>query len=83
MRKAYILSAIGASAIVGYMIKKKLDQGSEKGHTLLEDAGIPDQTEDHGETQSRNADMVSEGSLYGVKYYNEVREENVGGSIPS
>ncbi len=83
MRKAYILSTIGASAVVGYMIKKKLDQRSEKGHTLLEDAGIPDQTEDHSETQLRNAEMVSEGSLYGVKYYNEVHEEEPEESVSS
>lgn len=75
MRKTYIIPAIGASAIVGYLIKKKLDNGNEKGHTLLEDAGIPDQLSEQGDTLHENADMVSEGSLYGVKYYNEMQEE--------
>lgn len=43
--------------------------------STLEDAGIPGQVEGGDVAQMENADMVSEGSQYGVNYYNEVRDE--------
>ena len=45
-------------------------------HTILEDAGIPDQVGNGDLANMENAKMVSEGSQYGVSYYNEVRSEN-------
>ncbi|UJL47815.1 hypothetical protein KFZ58_08180 [Virgibacillus sp. NKC19-16] len=83
--------AIGA-AVTGYFLKDqenrdKLKQNAKNvtdkfktnkntGNTLLEDAGIPDQSSDSGPAQRDNAKMVDEGSQFGVQYYNEVKEEN-------
>lgn len=41
--------------------------------TTLEDAGRPDQTDNNELAQFENAKMVSEGSQFGVNYYNEVK----------
>lgn len=41
--------------------------------TTLEDAGRPDQTNNKDLAQFENAKMVSEGSQFGVNYYNEVK----------
>lgn len=59
------------------IIKEKITNCKEENlHTTLEAAGIPDQVEDDMDNaQMNNADMVSEGSQYGVNYYNEVQEE--------
>src|SRR5690625_3487630 len=86
------IGAIGAGAIAGYLlkdkesrtqIKEKVEQciasftGShEKQHTLLEDVGIPDQVDHQDLAQFENSKMVSEGSQFGVNYYNEVMDEN-------
>lgn len=43
--------------------------------STIDIAGIPDQTEYIDETLSENADMVSEGSQYGVSYYNQMKEQ--------
>lgn len=44
-------------------------------YSTLEEAGIPDQLERIDPAQIENANMVSEGSQYGVNYYNIVQEE--------
>lgn len=43
----------------------------------LEKAGIPDQMDINDETQMENAKMVSEGSQFGVHYFNEFAEEQM------
>jgi|SRR5690625_3844146 len=50
---------------------------TKKNHSLLEDAGIPDQVGNGDHAQMENAKMVSEGSQYGVNYYNHVQEEKL------
>lgn len=75
MRNRYILSAIGLSAVIGFVVTKMFQRKSGKGHTLIEDAGIPDQLDHQDPAQLSKADMVSEGSVYGVQYYNEVKNE--------
>ncbi|PAV29874.1 hypothetical protein CIL05_08320 [Virgibacillus profundi] len=45
-------------------------------NTAFEDAGVPDQSADNDLAQLENAKMVSEGSQFGVQYYNENKEEN-------
>ena len=45
-------------------------------YSTLEEAGIPDQLDRFDLAQIENAKMVSEGSQYGVNYYNEMQEEN-------
>ena len=53
-------------------IKEKInDFNNDVLPSTLEAAGIPDQTVHSNETLSENADMVSEGSQYGVSYFNE------------
>lgn len=52
----------------------KLKNRNEK-NTTLEEAGIPDESEKKDIAQLENSKMVSEGSLFGVSYYNEVKEE--------
>ncbi|MBY7143763.1 hypothetical protein KFZ56_12045 [Virgibacillus sp. NKC19-3] len=77
MKKRYILSAgaIGA-AVTGYLLTGKFKTNKKESDTLLEDAGIPDQLANSSPAQRDNAKMVSEGSQFGVQYYNEVQEEN-------
>ncbi|SEQ62426.1 hypothetical protein SAMN05216232_2900 [Virgibacillus subterraneus] len=58
---------------VRYITNKVKD--TNKSNSTLEDAGIPDQTEDKDPAQLENAKMVSEGSQFGVDYYNEVKEK--------
>lgn len=75
MKKRLIIPAIGASAVLGYWLMNR-DNKSRVGkqRSTLVNAGIPDQTERVDDTQLENAKMVSEGSQYGVHYYNETVE---------
>lgn len=58
-------------------VKDKIkDMNNNDRPSTLEAAGIPDQTEYLDDTLSDNADMVSEGSQYGVSYFNEKMEED-------
>ncbi|WP_067728232.1 hypothetical protein [Oceanobacillus damuensis] len=52
-------------------MKKKTDN-------TFENAGVPDQSaeSDQDTSQRENSKMVSEGSQFGVQYYNEKKEEN-------
>ncbi|SFB18323.1 hypothetical protein SAMN04488072_10917 [Lentibacillus halodurans] len=43
--------------------------------STFEDAGAPDQAGKQDVAQLENAKMVSEGSQFGVEYYNQVKEE--------
>ncbi|MGM8211883.1 hypothetical protein ACLIBH_03705 [Virgibacillus sp. W0430] len=74
MKKRYIASigAAGASVAAGLWLKNK-QKKSEK--STLEQAGVPDQMEHNSLDQLENAKMVSEGSQYGVQYYNEAKTE--------
>src|SRR5690625_4491996 len=85
------IGAIGAGAIAGYLlkdkesrtqIKEKVEQciagftGShEKQHSLLEDAGIPDQVDHQDLAQFENSKVVCDILHFGVNYYNEVMDE--------
>lgn len=73
-----IIPALGASAVLGYMLlNRKNKRQADKKSTLLEDAGMADQTEKIDATQLENSNMISEGSQYGVQYYNEVLEKDL------
>ncbi|MGP4106850.1 hypothetical protein [Virgibacillus sp. L01] len=54
-------------------IKNKV-KGTNKSNSTFEDAGIPDQADNKDPAQMENAKMVSEGSQFGVDYYNQVKE---------
>ncbi|MBO1003554.1 hypothetical protein ACFSKI_17445 [Pseudogracilibacillus auburnensis] len=84
MKKRYIIPIIGAIASVGvgYMMKNKNQDNQSDAGTLahsLANAGIPDQMnhENYDHAQFENAKMVSEGSQFGVQYFNEVSEDDV------
>lgn len=81
MKKRYIISAAGVAGVAGAVgatlagrryFKNKTEQNKV---TTFEDAGIPDQTSNMDLAQFENAKMVSEGSQFGVNYYNEMKEE--------
>lgn len=80
MRKRSIVSiagVVGITGIMGYLLKNKTNQNQSYQKTIQK-AGIPDQLkEDNRDELSENADMVSEGSQYGVSYYNQVQEEKL------
>ncbi|HLR62251.1 MAG TPA: hypothetical protein VK097_07405 [Lentibacillus sp.] len=44
--------------------------------STFEDAGAPDQAESKAPAQLENSKMVSEGSQFGVNYYNKVKEDD-------
>ncbi|MFD1038738.1 hypothetical protein ACFQ3N_10100 [Virgibacillus byunsanensis] len=87
-----VVGAMGASvaSVAGYFLTKQENREKVKEkaksftkrmkrndtHSTLEDAGIPDQTGNKDPAQLENAKMVSEGSQFGVEYYNEVKAEN-------
>lgn len=89
MRKRLI--AVGSIGVVGYILRNKENREklkdkframlerfreAEKEYSTIEQAGIPDQLDKDDLAQLENAKMVSEGSQYGVNYYNEqVQEE--------
>ncbi|MFD2628255.1 hypothetical protein [Oceanobacillus kapialis] len=83
--------AIGAlSVTAGFFLKdksnrEKLKQGVrkvpgklklKKSNETFEDAGVPDQSSEQDISQFENAKMVSEGSQFGVQYYNEHKIDN-------
>lgn len=76
MKKRYIITAGVAGAlgatVAGRYLKNRNE--NEKINTTFEDAGIPDQTSSMDLAQFENAKMVSEGSQFGVNYYNEMKE---------
>jgi len=80
MKKRYILPLVGAAATVGvrYLMKNRNDNSAET--TLMDpyvQAGIPDQLDSRDRTQLENAKMVSEGSQFGVQYFNELAEDEM------
>jgi hypothetical protein len=90
MKKRYIISAVGASMLgagaAGYFlmndqqkskIKDTMKQftGKNDSGTTFERAGYPDQLDERDYADLENAKMVSEGSQFGVQYYNERQEE--------
>ena len=80
MKKRYILPLVGAAATIGvsYLIKNK-NEDSAKTTTMNSyiQAGMPDQLDSSDRTQLENAKMVSEGSQFGVQYFNELAEDEM------
>lgn len=77
MRKQWIFSlfaSMGMFLIVFLSRRKK--QGAKSEYFPLESAGKPDQIDHIDDAQQENSDMVSEGSIYGVQYYNEMAQEH-------
>jgi len=80
MNKGYVYG-IGVAivgAVIGFMLaRQKRLNGHSSETDNLKLAGVPDQLEKEKQdlAQLENAKMVSEGSQFGVKYYNEVQED--------
>ncbi|WP_156290464.1 hypothetical protein [Oceanobacillus salinisoli] len=79
MKKSTMYTAMGViGAAIGTVavqsIFKDRGQTVEQKHSSLVNAGIPDQSSEVDEVQMENAKMVSEGSQFGVHYYNEWNE---------
>ncbi|WP_042145076.1 hypothetical protein [Paucisalibacillus sp. EB02] len=80
MKKRYVVSALGLG-VAGYIMGSK----ANKNHSSLTEskgideditfynAGKPDQVDDLELDQLENAKMVSEGSQFGVQYYNNIK----------
>jgi hypothetical protein len=81
LKKRYIASALGVG-IAGYVLrstKKRKNDINSSNREFQEDAtlynaGKPDQVDELEIDQLENAKMVSEGSQFGVQYYNHVKE---------
>ncbi|GAA0446069.1 hypothetical protein GCM10008983_24810 [Lentibacillus halophilus] len=80
MKKRYIASVAGAvgAGMTYYMLMNRHNrQRDEEMESTLMDAGMPGQVDDDDAAQVENAKMVSEGSQFGVEYYNTVKDESL------
>jgi len=80
VKKRYMIPAIGAvaSAGIGYLLMKRSKDDDETtfAHTLA-NAGMPDQLTADDKDQLENAKMVSEGSQFGVQYFNQTIDDDL------
>lgn len=74
MKKKYMLPLIATIGIATVM-RRKNAKNRTKIKENIKYAGRPGQLEDKGQREE-NANMVAEGSQYGVRYYNEWKEKN-------
>lgn len=82
MRKRYVVSALGFG-VAGYLLGTKKNNKQESVNEprdmeedlTLYNAGKPDQVDDLELDQLENAKMVSEGSQFGVQYYNNLKAD--------
>ncbi|HLR69903.1 MAG TPA: hypothetical protein VK085_00550 [Pseudogracilibacillus sp.] len=82
MKKGIAISALGAAGVLGagaYLLNDKMKkrENTRGFNQTFEDAGVPDQAEDVDLAQLENAKMVSEGSQFGVQYYNRMKANNI------
>jgi len=77
MKKRYVLPIIGAIATVGVGYYMKNKGQNESFSKPFINAGIPDQIENNDPSQLENSKMVSEGSQYGIHYFNEMAEDEM------
>jgi hypothetical protein len=74
VKKEYVLPIISSLLTLGMycLLKRKDDNPSQDSFYLtLEKAGHPDQLEGNEIDELENSKMVSEGSQFGVQYYNK------------
>lgn len=82
MKRKIAISAIGITGVLGaaaagYLLNDKARKKQNKPmEQTFEFAGVPDQSGKVDLAQLENAKMVSEGSQFGVQYYNEMKENN-------
>lgn len=76
MNKKLLLLASGVGALSGLAVTYTINKKNNKDHfSTFENAGIPDQSSNKSDDQLENSKMVSEGSQFGVQYYNELKAE--------
>jgi len=74
MNKRLLMIVSGAGALSALGITYFMNKQNEKyRNTPFENAGIPDQANNKDLAQLENAKMVSEGSQFGVQYYNHAK----------
>lgn len=65
-----------AGIMIPYMLRRRKEKSDANvSVSPLVHAGIPDQVDRLEQDQLENAKMVSEGSQFGVQYFNEVIDE--------
>ncbi|WP_164215338.1 hypothetical protein [Virgibacillus sp. YIM 98842] len=57
-------------------VREKVNRFTNGSDPTFEDAGVPDQSEGNDTAQLENSKMVSEGSQFGVQYYNKYKDDN-------
>lgn len=79
MKKRYVLPIVGAIASVGvgYMMKNKNNSSETTLIDTLENAGKPYEKDSYETDQFQNSKMVSEGSQFGVQYYNKATADKM------
>lgn len=70
------LAAVSTAALGYTWYKRSGNNEKTTFMTTLLNAGIPDQIDSTEMDQLENAKMVSEGSQFGVQYFNESLEDN-------
>lgn len=77
MKKRYLaaIGALGVGAATSYFAKKR--NKNEGMADTLTNAGMPDQVDYEDHSQLENSKMVSEGSQFGVQYYNHQKSDEV------
>jgi len=77
MNKRLLLIASGVGALsavaISYFVNK---QNENNKMSTFENAGVPDQAGNKDLAQLENAKMVSEGSQFGVQYYNHAKSNS-------
>ncbi|WP_217585717.1 hypothetical protein [Lentibacillus saliphilus] len=78
MKKTYFIAigaSVSAAALAGAMMSRTKQDHKRSIASNIQEAGMPDQTEHRDAAQLENAKMVSEGSQFGVHYFNNAQEE--------
>lgn len=75
MNKKLVLIASGIGALSGGLATLALNKKTKNSNLTIEKAGNPDQIESKALAELENSKMVSEGSQFGVQYYNELKAE--------
>lgn len=76
MRIGFLLLLVSGIGLIAVRLYRKTQHNKYGIFTeTIEKAGIPDQMDVETAAQLENANMVSEGSQFGVHYYNEIAEE--------
>lgn len=78
LKKRLLVPMIGMTAgvVIPYMLRKRKNKDEDRAaHDPLVRAGIPDQIDRLDHDLLENSKMVSEGSQFGVQYFNEVVDD--------